>query len=138
MKCKPRSYHGNEGVVRLTHLDRENGVNVEISFCIDVCKVRFVFCTFVDATLTWWKDHANTICISSGNAMSWGDLKQLLIDQYFPQDEMYKLEQELWDLTVKDADIETYSNQFNELATLCPSIVTPVYKQVERSIWVLV
>ena len=39
---------------------------------------------------------------------------------------------------MKDVDIATYTNRFNNIATLCPSFVTPEYKKVERYIWGLV
>lgn len=38
---------------------------------------------------------------------------------------MQMIKQKLWNLTMKDADIETYMNRFKDLATLCPSFVTP-------------
>lgn len=48
------------------------------------------------------------------------------------------MEQELWNLIMTDVDIITYTNQFNDLATLCPIFFTPEHKKVERYIWGLV
>ena len=91
MNCKPKSFYGNKGVVGLTRwIDKMESV-FEISFYDENHKVRFVACTFVDATLTWWNSHAKTLGTSNANAMSWSELKQLLIDEYCPRDEMQKI-----------------------------------------------
>lgn len=50
---------------------------------------------------------------------------------------MKKLEQELWSLEMKEADIAASTNYFNDLSTLCPRMVTLEYKKVERYIWAL-
>ncbi|KAI3740563.1 hypothetical protein L2E82_31031 [Cichorium intybus] len=49
--------------------------------------------------------------------------------------EIQKLEQELWNLTMKGSDLTTYTNRFNDLATLCHAMVTPESVKVERYIW---
>ncbi|GJT67179.1 putative reverse transcriptase domain-containing protein [Tanacetum coccineum] len=46
-----------------------------------------------------------------------------------------RMEQELWNLTVKGDDIVRYTNRFHELAAMCPSMVTPKYKKIERYVW---
>lgn len=48
----------------------------------------------------------------------------MLIVEYFPQEELKQLEQELWNLTMNDADISSYTNMFNELTAPCPKFVT--------------
>lgn len=35
---------------------------------------------------------------------------------------------------MKEADVNANTNRFNDLATLCPGVVTPEYKKVERYI----
>ncbi|GJU83072.1 hypothetical protein Tco_1285437 [Tanacetum coccineum] len=44
------------------------------------------------------------------------------------------MEQELWSLTVKGDDIEGHNNRFHELALMCPDLVTPEKKKIERYI----
>ena len=36
---------------------------------------------------------------------------------------------------MKGSEITAYTNRFNDLAVLCPGMVTPEYKKVERYIW---
>lgn len=44
------------------------------------------------------------------------------------------MEQELWILEMKEADVDAYTNLFNDLTTLCPRMVTLKYKKIERYI----
>ena len=41
---------------------------------------------------------------------------------------------EFWNLTMKGSDLTNYSNRFNDLAVLCPGMVDPEYKMVEKFI----
>ncbi|KAL4590370.1 hypothetical protein LXL04_003299 [Taraxacum kok-saghyz] len=59
----------------------------------------------------------------------------MLLREYCPRSEVQKLEQEFWNLTMKGSDIQTYTTRFSELAVLCPGMVTPEFKKVERFIW---
>ena len=48
---------------------------------------------------------------------------------------MQKLEEELWNLKMSGMDLEAYTDRFNDLALLCPAMVTPEEKKVERYLW---
>lgn len=39
-------------------------------------------------TLTWWNSHANAMGISTENFMNWEDLKMMLMEAYYPRDEV--------------------------------------------------
>ncbi|XP_071704838.1 uncharacterized protein [Rutidosis leptorrhynchoides] len=58
-----------------------------------------------------------------------------MIDEYCPRNEIQRLETELWNLKLQGMDISGYTNRFLELAFMCPTMVTPEYKRVERCIW---
>ncbi|XP_052622552.1 uncharacterized protein LOC128127871 [Lactuca sativa] len=114
MNCRPKLFHGNEGVVNLTRWIEKTESVFQISFCPDDCKVRFAACTFADATLTWWNSHVNTIGIDTANSMKWEELKTMLVEEYCPREEIHKLEQELWTLTMMGSEIKAYTARFNE------------------------
>lgn len=63
--------------------------------------------------------NVKTLTLTEENAMSWEDLKVMMVKEYCPRSEMQKLEQELWEHTMKGSDIATYTSRFNELVTLC-------------------
>lgn len=107
----------------------------EISFCLEDCKVKLATCTLADPALTWWDRYAKTIGVSNANAISWSELNKNMIKEYWPREEMKKLEQELWSLEMKEADIAASTNYFYDLSTLCPRMVTLEYKKIERYIW---
>ncbi|GJR41995.1 reverse transcriptase domain-containing protein [Tanacetum coccineum] len=58
----------------------------------------------------------------------------MMTTEYCPTIEIQKIEQELWTLTMKGDDIEGYKNRFHELALMCPDLVTPEKKKIERYI----
>ncbi|CAH1443135.1 unnamed protein product [Lactuca virosa] len=48
---------------------------------------------------------------------------------------MQKLEHELWTLRMKGSDIASYTSRFEDLALLCPRMISPESKKIERFIW---
>ncbi|GKF48484.1 reverse transcriptase domain-containing protein, partial [Tanacetum coccineum] len=59
------------------------------------------------------------------------DCKELLIKKYCPRTEVQKMEDEFYHLTVKGNDLKTYMRRFQELATLCPTMVPDCEKMME-------
>lgn len=104
MNFKPKPFYGNEAVVGLTRWIEKIKSIFEINFCAEDCKVRFVVCTFEDATLSCWNMHVKPIGVSITDAISWEELNQLLIKEYYTREENQKIDQELWNLFMKDTD----------------------------------
>ena len=89
----------------------------------------------MDAALSWWNGHVQAIGIVTANSMTWDDLKTIMLKEYCPRNEVQNLEQEFWNLTMEGSEVNTYTTRFTELAVLCPGMVTPKYKKIERYIW---
>ncbi|GKF01719.1 reverse transcriptase domain-containing protein, partial [Tanacetum coccineum] len=51
--------------------------------------------------------------------------------KYCPRTEVQKIEDEFYHLTVKGNDLKTYVKRFQELATLCPTMVPDSEKMIE-------
>nr|GEW50513.1 reverse transcriptase domain-containing protein [Tanacetum cinerariifolium] len=66
--------------------------------------------------------------------LSWVEFKKLLIKKYCPRTEVQKMEKEFYHLTVKGNDLKTYVRRFQELATLCPTMVSNYEKMMEAFI----
>nr|GEV09412.1 hypothetical protein [Tanacetum cinerariifolium] len=62
---------------------------------------KFATCTFLDAALTWWNGHLNTLGHDAAYAMTWETLKKKITDKYCPRGKIKKLEIELWNLKGK-------------------------------------
>ena len=132
LSCKPISFYGIGGVVKLTRWFEKTESVFTISSCAAEYKVKFAACTFMDSALTWWNGHVQAMGLPAANALTWEELKVMLLEEYCPRSEVQKLEQEFWNLTMKGSDIQAYTTRFTELAVLCPGMVSPKYKKVER------
>ncbi|GJZ18657.1 putative reverse transcriptase domain-containing protein [Tanacetum coccineum] len=60
-----------------------------------------------------------------------GSIKKLLINKYCPQTKVQKIEDVFYHLTVKGNDLKAYVRRFQELATLCPTMVPNSEKMME-------
>lgn len=135
MKCKPQTFTGTEGPVRLlSWLEKLESV-FRISNCADEDRVKYATYTLQDSALTWWNLHASTVGLDTAYATPWEEVKLMIMEKYCPRYEIQKMEVELWELKVKGTDIDSYTYRFLELALLCPGLVTPEFKKIEHYIW---
>ncbi|GJU57912.1 integrase, catalytic region, zinc finger, CCHC-type containing protein [Tanacetum coccineum] len=67
--------------------------------------VKCATCTILDGALTWWNSHVKTVEIDAAYDMSWRELMKMMTEVYCPRNEIQKLENELWNLTIKGADV---------------------------------
>ncbi|GJR72937.1 putative reverse transcriptase domain-containing protein [Tanacetum coccineum] len=65
------------------------------------------------------------------NGRPWTKVKQMMIDEFCPIEEVQRLEDELRHLKLRDMNIVAYTERFNELALLCPDVVPNEKKKVE-------
>nr|GEU57193.1 reverse transcriptase domain-containing protein [Tanacetum cinerariifolium] len=75
---------------------------------------------------------SNPLTKSRRRCMSWEDFKTLTREEFYPSDEMYKLETELWNHAMVGASHAAYTDRFHELDRLVPHLVTPKGKRIER------
>nr|GEU93911.1 reverse transcriptase domain-containing protein [Tanacetum cinerariifolium] len=97
-------------------------------------KVKFATGTLTKEALSWWNSFAQPIGIEEAYKLSSVEFKKLLIKKYCPRTEVQKMEDEFYHLTVKGNDLNTYVRIFQELATLCPTIVSDSEKMIEAFI----
>ncbi|KAL7614335.1 hypothetical protein Lser_V15G05514 [Lactuca serriola] len=135
MNTKPTSFDGTGGVISFTRWFEKIESIFEICACSESDKVKFVACTFLDKALTWWNGLVKSLTLPVANAMGWEVMKELLLAEYCPRGEMQKLEHELWNLKMKGSGIVAYTSRFDDLALLCPGMVTPESKKIERFTW---
>ncbi|GJS75857.1 putative reverse transcriptase domain-containing protein [Tanacetum coccineum] len=68
----------------------------------------------------------------AANAIVWNDFKALLTMEFYPSNEIEKLEGEFSNHSMVGADHAGYTDRFHELAKLVPHLVTPEAKRVTR------
>nr|GEU94527.1 putative reverse transcriptase domain-containing protein [Tanacetum cinerariifolium] len=70
----------------------------------------------------------------AARGMTWVELKALLVEEFFPCNEMEKLKSEFWNHTMVGANHAGYNDRFHELDTLVPYLVTLESKHIESAI----
>ncbi|XP_035834025.1 uncharacterized protein LOC118482595 [Helianthus annuus] len=135
MDCKPKGFNGSEGAVGVIRWIEKMEAVLDISNCADNTKVKFAASMFSDEALTWWNLHVQTMTREVAHQLTWDELKTMLLEKYSPRNELQKLEQEFWHLTMVDAEVAAYTTRFHELSRLLPHMVTPEFKRIERYIW---
>ncbi|GJS78304.1 putative reverse transcriptase domain-containing protein [Tanacetum coccineum] len=123
MKCNPAAFRGVEGAVELRRWFEKTESVFEISECAEGKKVKFAATTLEGPALTWWKTKGATIGLETMNQMPWTEMKQLMTVEFYPIEEIQRMEHELWNLKIKDYDIVAYTQRFNELALMSPRMV---------------
>ncbi|GKC83832.1 reverse transcriptase domain-containing protein [Tanacetum coccineum] len=81
-----------------------------------------------------WNAYTQPIGVDQANQITWTELKRLLTNKYCPRTEVRKMGDELYNLTVKGSDLKTYIRRFQELATLCPTMVSNTEQLLEAFI----
>nr|GEW89738.1 reverse transcriptase domain-containing protein [Tanacetum cinerariifolium] len=59
-------------------------------------------------------------------------LMKMMTEKYCPQNEIRKLEMELWDLKVKGTDLASYTQRYQELALLCGRMFSEEFDKIEK------
>nr|GFA51803.1 reverse transcriptase domain-containing protein [Tanacetum cinerariifolium] len=75
-------------------------------------KVTFATGTLIDDVLSWWNAYAQPMGVDQANKITWTELKRLLTNKYYPQTNVRKMEEELYNLIVKGNDLKTYVRRF--------------------------
>ncbi|KAI3725265.1 hypothetical protein L1987_65046 [Smallanthus sonchifolius] len=135
LSCNPRSFNDTEGAVGLMRWIEMMESVIDISECTADCMVKYSTCMITDKALTWWNTQMKTLGRETAYQLSWEDLKNMMIEEYCPRNELQKIETEMWNLQMIGDDVAGYTDRFNELAILVPHMVTPEHKRVERYLW---
>ncbi|GKB44034.1 reverse transcriptase domain-containing protein [Tanacetum coccineum] len=112
MKFQPLSFKGTEGVVDLIRWSEKMETVFHISNYPERYQVKYATCTLLDSALTWWNSYKRTIGTDVAYALSWRELLKLMIEVYCLRNEIQKIETELWNLSVKNNDMATYTQRF--------------------------
>ncbi|XP_023743775.1 uncharacterized protein LOC111891938 [Lactuca sativa] len=133
--AKPLTFNETSEVINLKHWIEKIESVFEICECLEESRVKFVDWMFVNRALSQWNGYVEALRLPVANAMLWEELKEMMLAEYCPRGEIQKLEQELWNITVQNSDIEAYIARFSELALLCLGMITSEGKKIERFIW---
>ncbi|GJR56679.1 reverse transcriptase domain-containing protein, partial [Tanacetum coccineum] len=131
ISCQPFYFNGTEEAVGLIRWFERTELVFSRSKCTEENKVTFATGTLTDDALSWWNAYAQPIGVDQANQITWTEMKRLLTNKYCPRTEVRKMEDELYNLTVKGNDLEPYVRRFQELAVLCPNMVPNTERLME-------
>ncbi|GKB67928.1 hypothetical protein Tco_0929340 [Tanacetum coccineum] len=101
MSCQPFNFKGSEGAVGLICWFERTELVFSRSNCTEDCKVKFATGTLTEEVLSWWNSFAQPIGIEEAYKITWGN------------------------------DLKAYVRRFQELATICPTMVPDSEKMIE-------
>ncbi|GJZ67543.1 reverse transcriptase domain-containing protein, partial [Tanacetum coccineum] len=131
MSCQPINFKGTKGAVGLICWFERTESVFSRSNCTKDCTVKFATGTLTKEALSWLNSFTQPFGIEEAYKITWVEFKKLLIKKYYPRTEVQKMEDEFYHLTVKGNDLKTYVRRFQELATLCPTMVPDSEKMME-------
>nr|GEV79171.1 reverse transcriptase domain-containing protein [Tanacetum cinerariifolium] len=133
MACNPKEYNGKGGAIALTRWIEKIENIIDNSGCAENQKVKYVASSFVNKALTWWNTQVQARGREVAIGMSWADFKALLVEEFFPSNEMEKLEYEFWNHKMVGANHAGYMDRFHELAKLVLHLVTLESSRIKRN-----
>ncbi|GJY86979.1 reverse transcriptase domain-containing protein [Tanacetum coccineum] len=107
---------------------------MDISSCLNNQKVRYDASSLINKALTWWNTQLQARGREAALGMTWEEFKALLVEEFYPSNEMEKLETEFWNHAMVGANHDAYTYRFLELAKLVPHLVTHETKRIESDI----
>nr|GEX49064.1 putative reverse transcriptase domain-containing protein [Tanacetum cinerariifolium] len=113
ISCQPFYFNGAKGAVGLIRWFERTELVFSRSRCGEENKVTFANGTLTDDALSWWNAYAQPMGIKQANQITWTELKRLIMNKYCPQTEIRKMEEELYNLTVKGNDLKPYCRKTN-------------------------
>ncbi|GJX42909.1 reverse transcriptase domain-containing protein [Tanacetum coccineum] len=127
-------HNGDSNSSGLDHWFEKMKYVSHISNCTVEFQVKYATCTLLGGALTWWNSHIRTVRHDATYGMPWKTLMKMMTEAYCPRSEIKKLETELWNLTMKGIDVESYTQRFQELVLLCSRMISDETDKVERSL----
>nr|GEU99228.1 reverse transcriptase domain-containing protein [Tanacetum cinerariifolium] len=94
--CKPKEFDGKGGAVAYIRWVEKIEAVKDISGCGDNQKVKYSAGSLTGRALTWWNSEVRTRGREAAVGMSWEDFNALMKEEYYPRNEMQKLETKFW------------------------------------------
>lgn len=120
----PIKFKGTEGAVALIRWFEKTENVFLMCNCPDGSKVKFATGMLLDEAMSWWNSYAQPMGMENAYKLTWDQFKKLMTDKFCPRTEVQKLETEFYKLVTVGNDIEAYIRRFQELAVLCPTMVS--------------
>nr|GEX61332.1 reverse transcriptase domain-containing protein [Tanacetum cinerariifolium] len=108
ISCQHFYFNDAKGAVGLIRWFEQTKLVFSCSRCAEENKVTFAIGTLTGDALSWWNAYAQPMGIEQANQITWTELKRLLTNKYCLWIEIRKMEEELYDMTIKGNDLKPY------------------------------
>nr|GEY03277.1 reverse transcriptase domain-containing protein [Tanacetum cinerariifolium] len=130
--CGPKEYDEKGGAIALTRWIEKIESVIDNSGCTKNQKVRYAASLFINKALTWWNTQIQTRGHETEIGITWNDFKALLVEEFYPSNEMERLENEFYYHKMVGTNHAAYTDQFHKLAKLVPHPVTLESARIKR------
>ena len=132
--AKPLKFSGSEGATALLQWFE----SIESTFrhvqCPNERKVDFASSVFQRRALTWWNGIMRDRGAEVAMELTWEEFKDLMKKEFCPRSEIRALENEFYYLKQDSGENRAYTDRFEQLSLLCPTMVTPLDRAIEKYI----
>ncbi|XP_022040937.1 uncharacterized protein LOC110943499 [Helianthus annuus] len=132
--CNPKTFTGKDGVTAMLEWFDSIAVTFINSECPEELKVRSATGVFQARALDWWTNERNTRSNELAYALSWEELKQLMMEEFCPPHEQQKLEEEFWTLKQIGDENLAYTTRFKQLCFIMPHLVLTTERTIRKYI----
>ncbi|GKD47229.1 putative reverse transcriptase domain-containing protein, partial [Tanacetum coccineum] len=132
--CNPTFSRDTERAVKLQRWFEKTEMTFGISECVEDKKVMFAAATLRRPALTWWNSKVAILGLDVANQIAWTEMKKLMTGEFCPAKELQRMENELWNLKVKEYNMVAYTQVLLSLALMYPRMVEPESVKVDAYI----
>ena len=111
--CKPIDFNGVGGALVYTRWVEKMESVIDISNCAAHQMVKYSACLLSGKALTWWNTQIQARGREAAVGMTWDDFKALLKEEYCPDNEMQKLEDEPYHHSMIGAGHADYTDRIS-------------------------
>nr|GEW08609.1 reverse transcriptase domain-containing protein [Tanacetum cinerariifolium] len=105
LNCQLLNFKGTKGAKGLAHWFKKMESVFHISNCVVECQMKYATFTLLGGGLTWWNSYVMIVEHDVAYEMLWYCLKKMMTEAYCQRKEIQKLENEMWNLTMKGIDL---------------------------------
>ncbi|MFS7902590.1 putative retrotransposon gag domain-containing protein [Helianthus anomalus] len=132
--AKPSKFSGSQGATALLQWFESLENTFRHVQCTNERKVEFASSVFEKRALTWWNGVMRDRGADVALAQAWQELRALMMKEFCPRHKIKALETESDDLKKASGEHRAYTDCYEELSLLCPDMVTPLDKAIEKYI----
>ncbi|KAM0006588.1 putative retrotransposon gag domain-containing protein [Helianthus debilis subsp. tardiflorus] len=132
--CGPKEFTGEDGPTAMFHWFDSVEVTLRQSGCPDNLRTLNATGVFQSRALDWWTAERNKRGNDAAYALTWKELKEIMIEEFCPSHERQKLEDEFWVIKQDKGDNAGLTARFKQLSIICPDQVKTTDMTIKKCI----